>query len=200
LPPFGNPPSLPLLNLGCLNPAISSTEIAIRIRDALRKLYNQLLPIGIANNVNLPAIPPESSPLSLEDLTDRDRISPVNKADFQDQAVKELQIQKEMEQRWQNLVRSMAADCIPFENSRTIIGDATPITSVGVFGITTQVLNEAIRLAGSTDISALQIFKPLPTQYEDGIQNIVTRISQQFPQFPPGTIIEIPQRPGDDIA
>jgi hypothetical protein len=183
--------------LGCLNPTISSSAIATQVRDTLRKLYNQLLPRGGASTINLPPIPPEPTGtlVPLEDSFDRDRIPPIDDADiddFRDRAVQELKIQKDMEHRWENLVKSMASDCVPFENTRNNPADRTQITSVGIFGITTQVLNEAIRLAGGTDISALAIFKPLPTQFEDGIQNIVTTISQQFPQFPRGTTITIP--------
>jgi hypothetical protein len=174
-----NPPELsPLIN--CLNGQFSSPTIAARIRDALRKLYNQLLPQGSTAAISLDSIPPVANTIPLEDPNDRDRIPQLLAGsdlslDFRDRAIQELKIQKDMENRWENLVKSMASDCVPFENTRNT---GNSIVDVGIFGITTQVLNEAIRLAGGTDISALAIFKALPTQYEEGIQDIVAAIAQ----------------------
>jgi hypothetical protein len=173
-----NPPELaPLIN--CLNGQFSSPTIAARIRDALRKLYNQLLPQG-STAISLDSIPPVANTIPLEDPNDRDRIPQLLAGsdlslDFRDRAIQELKIQKDMENRWENLVKSMASDCVPFDNTRNT---GNSIVDVGIFGITTQVLNEAIRLAGGTDISALAIFKALPTQYEEGIQDIVAAIAQ----------------------
>lgn len=197
-----DPPELPPFNdaldngarlLGCLNPATSSSAIATRIRDALRKIFNQLLPIGTATTINLPAIPPEPTdpPLPLEDSFDRDRIDELEGDDIRDlrnRAIEEIRIQKDMEQRWQNLVRSMAADCVPFENTRTTRRNGSQISSVGIFGITTQVLNEAIRLAGGRG-AALRPFDQrivrLPAQQEFGLETIARVLNQESIDLPP---------------
>jgi hypothetical protein len=184
--------------LGCLDPAISSPTIAAKIRNALRSLYNQLLPInsdGFNPNIILVGIPPVALQVVLEDLNDVDRIPtlpPRNPDDpndpvtlFRNLATQELQIQKDMEQRWQNLVKSMAADCVPFENTRTPNDrDRLQISDVGVFGITTQVLNEAIRLANgrrpSDKLPPLNTqLIALPDQYEFGIQGIIDAIKDK---------------------
>jgi hypothetical protein len=214
LPPFGDLDSLGgattpnPTQLGCLNPLISSPTIATKIRNALRSLYNQLLPIdsdGFNPNIVLVGIPPVALDVALEDLNDVDRIPtlpPRNPNDpndpvtlFRNLATQELQIQKDMEQRWQNLVKSMAADCVPFENTQALVSgtvlntqsniprsSTTQITDVGVFGVTTQVLNEAIRLAnGLPPTDPLPTLNPqliaLPNQYEFGIQGIIDAIN-----------------------
>lgn len=187
LPPFSdarNNDEIPdTTQLGCLNPAISSPTIAARIRDSLRKIYNQLLPKRTPfkqnpfRNINLAAIPPVANQIVLEEPDDRDRISELidseTQDDFHRRAIQELRIQKDMEHRWENLVKSMASDCVPFENTRR--GDDPPITSVGIFGVTTQVLNEAISLARGND-NALKPLSDgiirLPAQQEFGLETI----------------------------
>jgi hypothetical protein len=179
-PPSDNdPPELPPLT-NCLNPQISSPAIVSRIRDALTKVRNKLLPIATFPMSE----PPEQS--------DPDRISPLTDSKmiqtFRDLVIQEIRIQKDLEQRWQNLVKSMAADCVPFENTF-----AGPIESnqVGVFGITTQVLNEAIRLAARNDArpSELAPFNrkliDLPLHYEFGLEDIKRAIRNEDPVEPP---------------
>jgi hypothetical protein len=196
LPPFAedNQPRTEV-RLGCLNPATSSPAIAVRIRDALRKLYNQLLPIGTsATTLNLPAILPEaSSNLPLEDVNDRDRISQISdtdvdvRRDFRQKSIQELRIQRDLEQRWQNLVKSMASDCVPFENTHRS-GNDSQIVSVGIFGVTTQVLNEAITLAGGGPNSRRPLGNKiirLPDQLDFGIETIARAINPDLPNLPP---------------
>jgi len=180
-----DPPERPPL-VNCLDGTFSSTAIAIQIRDVLRKLFNQLVPRGTARDINnnpfnLPTIPPEpaNAILTLEDSFNRDRITELTNSDDRDnfhrRAIQELRIHKDMEHRWQNLVKSMAADCVQFDNIHTTINGVTEITDVGVFGVTTQILNEAIRLAGGRS-RALRPFSTqivrLPAQQEFGLETI----------------------------
>jgi hypothetical protein len=153
------PPEQPPIN-NCLNPEFSSQSIARRIRGALEKIRDKLLPI-------LSGTPSPQDP---------DRVPPIDAATivtFRNLAIQELKIQKDMEQRWQNLVKSMAADCVPFENNGNI----------GVFGVTVQVLNEAIGLAAANNPTSdeLALFDNrlinLPDQYEFGIQGIIEAIN-----------------------
>jgi hypothetical protein len=204
LPPFtdvvidANTPDPNPTQLGCLNPANSSPTIAARIRDALWKLYNQLLPIGTdVNNIRLAEISPVAASILLEDINDRDRISGLTDPDTEDaflkRAIQELRIQKDMERRWENLVKSMASDCVPFENTRNI---DSSIVDVGIFGITTQVINEAITLARGND-KARKPFDSrlvrLPAQQEFGLETIA-RVLQRGAN----EIIPIPPLDGDE--
>lgn len=174
-PPFNN----------CLSE--SSTAIALRIRDVLRRIYNKLLPAGLATNIRIIPISPENvenAPL-LEDPpnVDRDRIAQQRGevlTAFGKRARQEIRIQKDLERRWQDLVRSMAADCVPFENTR----QDGRIRDLGVFGATVQVLNEAIRLTVGGEDASLSPFNRrivrLPAQQDFGIETIARAINSSF--------------------
>ncbi len=187
LSPFVGRTSLPL---GCLDPALVSPTIALNLRETLRELYNKLLPIDSidsTSSITLPAIPslvtgaPLADETPLEIVGALDRIAALDepdKPDFYKRAIQELRIQKDMEQRWENLVKSMASDCVPFENTRRT--DSSRILEVGVFGITTQILNEAIYLVRNNpndhQPSNNRMIR-LPAQYEFGIETIADAIN-----------------------
>lgn len=182
LSPFVGTGRLPL---GCLDPSLSSPTIALNLRETLRELYNKLLPIGSAD-ITLPAIPsvipdrPLADAINLETLGDIDRISSLNddgRRALLRRTVQELRIQKDMEHRWETLVKSMASDCVSFENTRH--SGNPQILDVGIFGITTQILNEAIFLAGGSPNAQRPLgdrITRLPAQYEFGLETIARAV------------------------
>jgi len=108
---------------------------------------------------------------------------PDNDKTIRDLVCQELQVQKDMEGRWENLVQTMAPSCIPFRNVRWNNSNNNHSVS-GVFNVMNSLINRALQRAlGKPEDDSqidLEVKFELPGNYEESLRDIADKMPPQL--------------------
>jgi hypothetical protein len=108
---------------------------------------------------------------------------PDNDKTIRDLVCQELQVQKDMEGRWENLVQTMAPSCIPFRNVRWNNSNNNHSVS-GVFNVMNSLINRALQraLGKQEDDNPidLEVKFELPSNYEESLKIVADKLSPKL--------------------
>ena len=108
---------------------------------------------------------------------------PDNDKTIRDLVCQELQVQKDMEGRWENLVQTMAPSCIPFRNVRWNNSNNNHSVS-GVFNVMNSLINRALQRAlgekENENPIDLEVKFELPSNYEESLKIVAEKLSPKL--------------------